>query len=541
MGNELTQPSSIRQEVVSRKKVPGSMSVAPCDQHEVFHGVVFGRSVRMSFCSIHVARVRSIDEKYHPPPRSATNIPVKEVSDDINNYNDDNDSCNSEESAASNDESQKDVALIRIQFMVDNPMELRSYCRRFVKNGDLLSIVIPAANNHRSGNTPVTVTWQAISSSAYIAEPGSVKNDDNVSTPLTIWQAPRLVVNVNSIEHASTVIQITQRNFWSMRQYQPWQVVYLHSTSTIAVKKDTPSSLALKNSQTVRQEDVVSHHGGGLKKRAQGEFIAKFLLHMIASKIIRDENDANSIPCLSNPSQWAQQNLHELISQPNYQKVIRLLNAGSGVYDVAGGSGHVSMALGLLGVSSTVVDPREKAGKLPKKDRKVFQKNLKRKLVPDLTQSTEEAVIVASEVASNDTNSPPMMYCQPVAVPFETLRAWFGTPPDGVDTSHRHPDQTIVSVLDDDRIRTCSAIVALHPDEATDAIVDTAVRLRIPFVIVPCCVFNRLFPHRRMPNRPDTPVSTHQDLLAYLQHKDASIKKATLPFEGSNTILWSHF
>jgi hypothetical protein len=197
------------------------------------------------------------------------------------------------------------------------------------------------------------------------------------------------------------------------------------------------------------------------------------------------------------------------------------------------------MALGLLGVSSTVVDPREKAGKLPKKDRKVFQKTLKRKLATELAPSNEGAG--TSQMVSSDTNLSPTMYCQPVAVQFETLRAWFGMPPDGVDTSYRHPDQTKVSVLDDDRIRSCSAIIALHPDEATDAIVDTAVRLRIPFVIVPCCVFNRLFPHRRMPNQPDTPVSTHHDLLEYLQHKDASIKKTTLPFEGSNTVLWSHF
>ena len=267
--------------------------------------------------------------------------------------------------------------------------------------------------------------------------------------------------------------------------------------------------------------------------------MANFLLHVMASKLLSETQYSN--PYRADPSKWAEQNLQEFISPHDFRTIIEMLNIGSGVYDVAGGSGHVSMALGSMGVSSTVVDPREKAGKLPKRDRKLFQKTLKRKLSTDATPSMDKTTTETFRNEHMDVKLPPGMYCQPVAVPFETLRAWFGTPPDGVDTNFRHPDQTAVSVVDDDRIKSCSAIVALHPDEATDAIVDTAVRFRIPFVIVPCCVFNRLFQHRRMPHQPNTPVSSYQDLLEYLQHKHTSIQKATLPFVGSNTILWSHF
>ena len=126
-------------------------------------------------------------------------------------------------------------------------------------------------------------------------------------------------------------------------------------------------------------------------------------------------------------------------------------------------------------------------------------------------------------------------------------RAWFGTPPEV-----RYDDQVDLPVCgaenndsnDNDAnqlLSNCRAIAALHPDEATDAIVDTAVRRRIPFVIVPCCVFYRLFPHRRMPNNTDQPVSTYEDLLDYLQAKDPSIQRTLLPFEGANTLLWSIF
>jgi hypothetical protein len=502
-----------------------------CNVNELFRGVVFGRSVRMSFCSIHVARIQAIDETYHSPQRVSTYIPMKETcEDDIRKYNEND--TNSSEGSAESEESHKAVALIRIQFMVDNPTELRSYCRRFVKNGDLLSIVIPPVSD--GGNTSSAVLWQE-SSTPNVSEN---INDETIS-PLTIWQAPRLVVNVDSVEHAIELIQIERRNFWSMRQYQEWQRVYLQSTPTIAMKKVVPT--AVENDVKLTAEGTMSDHGSGLKKRAQGEFVASFLLHLIAKKVLHVEDTVKNNPFTTDPSKWANQNLREIISPQDFQKVIGILNAGSGVYDVAGGSGHVSMALGLLGVSSTVVDPREKAGKLPKRDRKMFQKSLKRKLPTELNESIDDSVTGTSHESTSDTTFSSALYCQPVAVQFETLRAWFGMPPDGVDTSYRHPDQTTISVLSDDRIRSCSAIVALHPDEATDAIVDTAVRFRIPFVIVPCCVFNRLFQHRRMPNRPDIPVSTHQDLLEYLQHKDASIQRATLPFEGSNTILWSHF
>jgi hypothetical protein len=51
--------------------------------------------------------------------------------------------------------------------------------------------------------------------------------------------------------------------------------------------------------------------------------------------------------------------------------------------------------------------------------------------------------------------------------------------------------------------------VALHPDEATEACVRFAITNRKPFAVVPCCVFSRLFPYRRvwLPE-PELPLST---------------------------------
>jgi hypothetical protein len=46
--------------------------------------------------------------------------------------------------------------------------------------------------------------------------------------------------------------------------------------------------------------------------------------------------------------------------------------------------------------------------------------------------------------------------------------------------------------------------------------VDGALRHRRPFAVVPCCVFAKLFPERRMP-RTGLSVSSYADFLDYLQ------------------------
>ena len=211
------------------------------------------------------------------------------------------------------------------------------------------------------------------------------------------------------------------------------------------------------------------------------------------------------------------------ISQELFDKVIAALNNGSGVVDAAGGTGYVSMALGMKGIKSTVVDARESVGTLPRRDRKVWNRSIARR--------------ARQRLEDNDA-----LVCQPV-VPYDSLRAWFAKPPpENVDTSFRHADVESIPVCgeDHDLLRNCSAIVALHPDEATDAIVDMAVKRRIPFVVVPCCVFSRFFTYRRKPGT-NLPVTTHDDLIDYLASKDESIQRTTLPFEGANTALWSVF
>ncbi|CAK0796887.1 unnamed protein product [Prorocentrum cordatum] len=78
-----------------------------------------------------------------------------------------------------------------------------------------------------------------------------------------------------------------------------------------------------------------------------------------------------------------------------------------------------------------------------------------------------------------------------------------------------------------------SAVVAMHPDEATEASIDAALAAALPFAVVPCCVFPRLFPARRL--RGGQGVSGYAGLLRYLREKEPRIRAARLQFEVGTT------
>jgi hypothetical protein len=81
--------------------------------------------------------------------------------------------------------------------------------------------------------------------------------------------------------------------------------------------------------------------------------------------------------------------------------------------------------------------------------------------------------------------------------------------------------------------------IGMHPDQATELIVDYALRFNKPFAIIPCCVFHRTFPDRKTAN--GTEVVQYQDFITYLTEKDPSIKVEFLPFEGRNKILFKTY
>lgn len=128
----------------------------------------------------------------------------------------------------------------------------------------------------------------------------------------------------------------------------------------------------------------------------------------------------------------------------------------------------------------------------------------------------------------------------------------------------------------------CDVIVGMHPDQATEPIVDFAITHRKPFAIVPCCVFPKENPHRRVVlqrSRSDklgaegkeatdgsggqtdnkdasgeqqteealvaVPVETYEHFIEYLVQKvermtkgAVVMKRGVLPMEGRNIVLF---
>ncbi|GLC52433.1 hypothetical protein PLESTB_000628600 [Pleodorina starrii] len=189
------------------------------------------------------------------------------------------------------------------------------------------------------------------------------------------------------------------------------------------------------------------------------------------------------------------------------------LNSGSGVLDVAGGRGALTFHLLLrCGVAATLVEPRP--AKLSR------------------SQHRELAAAAGSRGAAAAPSAAAASQLPQLRRRFEP-KLWRGgrdEPPlagngggdggggggddgggggdggGGDDGGDGDGEAMGVREL----LAGCSLVVGLHPDQATEAILDFALETGKPFALVPCCVFPRLYPHRRLrlgPSPPPPPPS----------------------------------
>lgn len=98
-------------------------------------------------------------------------------------------------------------------------------------------------------------------------------------------------------------------------------------------------------------------------------------------------------------------------------------------------------------------------------------------------------------------------------------------------------DDTVAnSIYLQDALNNSSLLVGLHADNATEAIIDAALQYKLPFVVVPCCVFGNFFPDRT--KKDGTHVMSYEDFIEYLLEKDSRFRKETLPFPGRDIAIW---
>ena len=81
----------------------------------------------------------------------------------------------------------------------------------------------------------------------------------------------------------------------------------------------------------------------------------------------------------------------------------------------------------------------------------------------------------------------------------------------------------------------CALVAGMHPDTATEPLVDFALTCEKPFAVVPCCTCSKDFPSRIMDGKL---VRSYEDFLTYLTAKDSRIKRATLEMNGKNQVLF---
>lgn len=87
-----------------------------------------------------------------------------------------------------------------------------------------------------------------------------------------------------------------------------------------------------------------------------------------------------------------------------------------------------------------------------------------------------------------------------------------------------------------EEVQQCSAIIGMHPDEATETIVDFALQFHKPFAILPCCVLSHKFPTRRDPN--GKLVQSYDEFIEYLSNKVPNCERVQLDFPGRNLVLY---
>ena len=100
---------------------------------------------------------------------------------------------------------------------------------------------------------------------------------------------------------------------------------------------------------------------------------------------------------------------------------------------------------------------------------------------------------------------------------------------------HLFDENFATSEVGDQMLRDCVAVVGMHPDEATDAIIELAMRYNKPWMICPCCVFPRTF-KRTLSN--GQAVQTYDDLCEYIRNITSGVQEKILDFEGRNRVFF---
>jgi len=256
-----------------------------------------------------------------------------------------------------------------------------------------------------------------------------------------------------------------------------------------------------------------------IAKKEEGRRRAKAIA--IKRRIEREQNLGKELDGRENPVS----SRHGARNQDRHQKFMKWLlktfhqlEPGDRIADIAGGKGELAARMAYChNLNVTIIDPREAdvvkcfldvvLPKLPKKWQHIYKEKSEKYGENYLKDEVMDRRV--SQIIS-----------------------YFD---ERVLTEYDHKERNDKIEQMKDLLNSCSLLVGMHADSATEAIVDLALELEKPFVVVPCCVFPRIFPTRYIDGKQ---VRTHDQFCRYLAQKDCRLCTEELPFSGRNTAIW---
>ena len=231
---------------------------------------------------------------------------------------------------------------------------------------------------------------------------------------------------------------------------------------------------------------------------------------------------------------------------------IERLRSGAGVLDVAGGAGGTSFELAFRrGVPCTVVDPRPikataKQGRAMRCRAQVpaaARGGDRQRDGGDEAEECEEEEGEEQEAAAAADNAPPPPLApagEEAPVAPALARA---AEEAGLAAGSTCLPRQLLELFDADFVarharlwRDCSVVIGMHPDEATEPVVELALAAGKPFAVVPCCVFPESNPHRVCAD--GTPVRLHPEYCRYLEERGRALAAPPASLAVEATTLW---
>ncbi|KAG0334166.1 hypothetical protein BG004_000535 [Podila humilis] len=250
------------------------------------------------------------------------------------------------------------------------------------------------------------------------------------------------------------------------------------------------------------------------------------------------------------------------------------LNSGSGVLDIAGGKGEISLFLThMFGIRSTVVEPNVRRDK-PYQRRNlmdVIQRQMDLEAGGDgvfyrgcqSSSSSLKTVSITTTKTTTTTTRPPLsLLSQQREIQdndksddeTKQKKLWRIKKKQQLEQFVVPRLNTLMNDQFEDQfpgvLASASILIGMHPDQATEPTVDMALKHHKPFAVVPCCVFAHENPDRRLKDGGD--VNTTFDFIQYLMEKKelgsgcssrssnslGSMQKEFLPFDGMNIVVY---